>query len=396
MASMLASLRMLRVETILTAMVISMPIMNPFFASIGMDQGQIGLSQAIFTAAAFVPNIVFGRMADRFGRKWFNAGGDFLVASGFVLYAFIDSFSGVVFAEVLIGIGIASTNGVDGPLRQIYCAYLNRKLEHEKALVEIWRPLAEAAGVIFGGSVGAFAPRFVLGLTALPFVIGGVLSLFLQEAKIDRIKTNDRRTLKAIQATRNLGRIFRYTLHDNHQLKWLTCAYAVGREITHSIVWVLVPLMLLAGVPLTIVGIGWALNLAAASLGSWIAKHYSLKMGEPWRFIVPMIAVLIAMLVLSFAVTLWSIGLYAVFGLARGWGAAVYEPMIQRHAPLEDQTTILSVASSLSQLLYIPLVWGVNSLGNSDIRYVVLGNMLIFLPLVCLVGYKLLHFERKV
>ena len=115
------SLRLLRTEAIITAAVIAMPIMNPFFMSIGMDQGQIGLSQALFTVALLLCNVPTGWLADRFSRKLSNAFGDIVAALGFLLYALAQNFAHVVGAEILIGIGLAFSNGADVGLLRACC-----------------------------------------------------------------------------------------------------------------------------------------------------------------------------------------------------------------------------------------------------------------------------------
>ena len=77
------NLKLLMLESILTAGLLSMSIMTPFFNSIGLNQRQIALSQAIFTIVVSILNLPAGWIADRFSRKWANVIGDFGVAISF-------------------------------------------------------------------------------------------------------------------------------------------------------------------------------------------------------------------------------------------------------------------------------------------------------------------------
>ena len=93
MRTVQGNLRFLQIEMIITGTLMAMPIMVPFYHSIGMDQGQIGLSQSIFTAVVLVINIPTGWLADCFSRKWSNAIGDLGCAVAILIYSQATSFT---------------------------------------------------------------------------------------------------------------------------------------------------------------------------------------------------------------------------------------------------------------------------------------------------------------
>jgi MFS family permease len=388
MPRILLSLRLLMAEAIVTTMIISMPIMNPFYASVGMDQGAIGLSQAAFTLAVLLVNVPTGWLADRFSRKLSNAGGNLLTAIGFLGYAAVQNLEQVILCEVIIGVGIAFTQGADIALLRGYCTKLQQPMTRQLAIIGIGSPIAQAAAVIGGGVIGANNPRLALALTAVPFFIGAVISLVISETG-ERLHQVHRNPL------RDMARAAHGPLTQNERLRWLIVASAVSREITHPIIWVLTPLLALAGVPVTVIGIGWALNLGATSLGSWLGGHYGQRLSETQRFLVPMVVALVALTVLSIQVSAMTIGLYAAFGLVRGWITTVMPAMVQTHTPERASATISSISGSASQLLYIPLVWGVNAAGSSNPREALLAMLAVFAPLVLLTGWRLSMSERS-
>jgi MFS family permease len=388
MYRILLSLRLLRVEAIVTTMIISMPIMNPFYASIGMDQGEIGLNQAAFTLAVLVVNIPTGWLADRFSRKLSNAGGNLVTAIGFLGYAAVQNLGQVILCEVVIGVGMAFTQGADIALLRGYCTTVQQPMTRQLAIIGIGSPIAQAVAAIGGGVIGANNPRLALALTAVPFFIGAAISLVISESG-ERLRQVHRNPF------RDMVRATHGPLAHSPRLRWLIVASAISREITHPIIWVLTPLLVLAGVPVAIIGIGWALNLGATSLGSWLAGHYGQRCSETERFMVPMAAALVALATLSIQVSALTIGLYATFGLVRGWTATVMPAMVQAHTPECASATISSISGSVSQLLYIPLVWGINAAGVNNPQQGLLCMLVVFGPLVLLTGYRLSMSERR-
>ncbi len=381
------NLRLLRTEAVITSALIAMPIMNPFFQSIGMDQGQIGLSQALFTVALFMLNVPTGWLADRFSRKLSNAIGDFIAMIGLLLYAFATNFIQVVGAEVLLGIGLAFTQGADVGLLRAYCKRLGRDYRKESSLIAFLKPFMQVAAVVAGGFIGAYDYRLAIGLSAIPYLIGAILSLSVAEV-------GERRQLDNIHPLKDMWRITKFALHGHKDLAWAVMAAATAREFTHAIIWVLTPLLLLAGVPAVIIGFAWALNSIAVSIGALLSRPFATRWSEAKLFAVPAVIGLLAMAILSVHVSLWTIGLYAIFGLIRGWYEAVIAPIVQHHTPEDIQSTVFSVSGSLSQLLYIGTVVVVNYAGNFGVQWTLAANALLFTPLITVIAFRLARFRR--
>ena len=103
------------IETILTSIGVgfSVPIINLFWNSIGMNQTDIGFTQMIFTIVIVCLDIPMGYLADRFNRKILNIIGDIGVSLTFIYYAFARNMYMAILAECLLGVFMAMTNGVD-------------------------------------------------------------------------------------------------------------------------------------------------------------------------------------------------------------------------------------------------------------------------------------------
>lgn len=367
----LRSLRLLSAEMVITSMVISVPILTVYFNTLGMNLEQVGLSQAAFTLGVIVCNIPSGHLADIFGRKWFNLFGDTIAALAFVYYAFFaQSFVEVAATEFILGIGIAFSGGADIALFESYCKELGYDNWQERfARVNGLRAIAEAVGVIVGAMIGTLNPRLAIAGSIVTYGIGALLSMSLVEVGTRRKVTS--------AYHKDLWYVLRYALHDNRRLKWSIIASAFAREVTHPSVWILTPILLLAGIPLEWVGVGWALNMGAVWLGNHFARFHARRFNDWQRVTLAVVVIVIAASTLAFHVGLTTIWLFGVFGLVRGWTSSAIAPIVQQNSPDDIKTSVSSISATIASSIYIPLVWWMGTLGDISPRANMAGIVLV-------------------
>ena len=384
------SLRLLQLEAVVTGMVFAMPILTIFFKEeIGMSYAQIGLSQAAFTLPLLLLNIASGWIADAFSRRACNMFGDALGVVGFGIYTVATSFEQVVIAELIIGIGAAFSTGADTALMKAYAEKLNLSYARISAQTNKWRTVGEGLAVGLGGVIGAYSPRAAIALSAVTYGAGAVLSYIIVEAGERRARQGANFREEVSHAVRDMARITRYALHGHKPLMWRIIGYALSRNVTHSLIWMLTPLMVLAGVPIAVLGIGWILNLAGVWLGSHLAEKLPDEASDLRRFTIGALVFVGAAVGLSISVNLITIWLYAGFGFARGWFASTMPPIVQEQTPDDMQSTVMSVAGTVGNAIYIPLIWGFSALGDISPQWSVLGNLVLFAPLLFIVARKL-------
>jgi len=389
MIKLRTSLRLIQAEVVITGVLIAMPIMVPFYNSIGMNQGQIGLSQALFTVALLMLNIPTGWIADRFSRKISNAFGDLGCAVALILYSQATGFADVVLCEILFGLTMAFSNGADGALIKGHTDRLDKSgklLHHISSSNAIWRPFAQIVALAIGGLVGASNPRLAIAISAIPYVIGTILSLFIREE-------GKRLVSKHKNPIRDMVRVVKETVLTSSRLRWMILAYSLGMRITHVMIWALTPVLIFAGVPLPIVAAGWILNSLATTFGAMIAKKFARRLKKWVRFALPAAMVLSALTVMSLGLNIFTVWLYAVLGLALGWNSATLKPMLQEEIPADTQATALSIADTFSQIIYAPLVWIVGLAGSANIRFSMIATIVIFAPFMLLTAKKLKNLE---
>ncbi|PKL31550.1 hypothetical protein CVV43_01620 [Candidatus Saccharibacteria bacterium HGW-Saccharibacteria-1] len=390
MKNIKASLVCLRLEMILTSTLMAMPIMTPFYNSIGLDQGMIGLSQAVFTVILMLINIPTGWLADRFSRKTFNAIGDLGCVVALIFYSQATSFYDVIIGELIFGIAIALSQGADDGLIRAYTQKLDssgKMLHDQSASIATWKFIAQIIALIIGGAIGAINFRLAILISALPYLAGFILSLLIKEEGERHVCTHK-------NPIKDILHVAKSTVGTNPVLRWRIISYAIGTEITHSIIWALTPLLILAGVPMEIVAIGWIINSASATIGAKVGGRIVHSLNSWQKLAVSTSLTLIALIIMSFNLSIITIWLYSLIGASQGFASATLKPLVQEAAPGKNQSIIISIMKSLSQLIYIPTVWIISLAGNVDIRLTMVATIAIFAPLTLITIIKLHNLEK--
>lgn len=370
------NLKLVMLESILTAGLLSMSIMTPFFNSIGLNQRQIALSQAIFTIVVSILNLPAGWIADRFSRKWANVIGDFGVAISFWIYAGVNSFTGVVICECSLGFFMAFSQGVDVSLLRHFSQKIcptDEYFRRQSVRLSFWQYVATLILVLLGGPIGAINFRLAILLSGLPSLVAGIISLFIQDdsCRLQPVQSNPLRDMMRI-------------LHSSFKgptLRRRILAYAVGREMTHGIIWVFTPILIMAGVPLSIVSGAWALNSLACIVGTKLASKLVVKLKD-WQILaLPVGLMICSMTTLSIKINLWTVWTYLLMGVVQGWTGATLMTLVQEHTQPEEQTSVVSLAKVVGQIIYIPAVFLTGWAADYDLHYAPLMTMVLFVPI---------------
>ena len=384
------NLRLAIFESAVTAGLLCIPIMTPFFLDIGLNQKQIALSQMMFTVVIMTLNIPTGWIADRFSRKWANVIGNLGCAMTLLAYSQVQNFSGVVGCEILFGIFLAFTQGVDSSLIKHFTGKLDSSGELFKtttAKVASWQFLCNLVIMLLGGPIGAISFRLAIALSAVTYIVGSVAALLIRD---------DSENLKPVHGNplKDMGRIVKVAV-KNPALRLRIVAFAVSRKATHGIIWVFTPLMLLAGVPLAIVSLGWVFNSAASFIGSKIAQKYVNRLQEWQVFAIPIALITISLGIMSIHFSLATVGFYLLMGVTQGWTSATMLPLVQDRVSPTEQTSIISVAKVAEQILYIPAVWLIGVAADIKLEYSMMMTLIIFIPLSIPILIKLFRESKQ-
>ena len=124
------------------------------------------------------------------------------------------------------------------------------------------------------------------------------------------------------------------------------------------------------------------------TLGGKLSERF-VKLDVSKQFIIPIIIEIAWMLVLIFKTNIFTVWLFALNGFVHGLVSANMMTALQESVGDEVQTSIVSIASTGKRLLYIPLVYFVNYLGNIELQYALVGVCIVFAPLCSILYFKL-------
>lgn len=385
------NLRRIILETILTSIGLgfSVATITIFWNSIGMNQTVIGVVQMAFTIVLVCLDIPMGYIADRFNRKMLNIVGDIGVAIVFLLYAFSQNVYMVLIAECLLGVFMAMTNGVDQSFIKFNCDKIDKTGElFRKTNVKIHtaRYIVLLVVVILGGFIAKVSLRLTIGLSFVPYFLGGIIAFGINDYN-EKIEAKHKNPLKDMEAT------IKEIIKERKTRTYLI-SYILGKEITHSQIWVFTPLLIMVGVPIEVISVGWILNQIMQIIGSKISeKMVDFKTSN--KFIIPVCIELVWMIILVINTNIVTVWLFALNGLVHGLIEGNLITSLQESVKDEIQTSVMSVASTGARLLYIPLVFIINYLGNIKLQLALVGVCGLFLPMCFIAFIKLRKLERK-
>lgn len=379
-------------ETILTSIGagFSVATITIFWNSIGMDQKAIGFVQMAFTIVICCLDIPMGYLADRCNRKLLNIIGDIGAAVAFVFYAFAQNIYMALTAECLLGLFMAMTNGVDQSFIKFNCDKIDSTGKLFKKLnVKIYtaRYIALLIVTALGGIIAKYNIRLSIGISFLPYFLGGLIALGIKDY-------NEKMVVKHNNPLKDMIYAIKEIIKEKESRIYLI-SYILGKEITHSQIWVFTPLLIMVGVPIEIVSIGWILNYAMQIIGSKFSEKM-INMKTSKKFAIPIIIEIVWMIILVINTNVVTVWLFALNGFVHGLIEGNLVTSLQENTKNEIQTSVMSVASTGARLLYIPLVYVINYLGNIKLEFSLLGVCIIFIPLCLITFIKLKNVEKLV
>lgn len=385
------NLKLIALETVLTSIGagFSVSTITIFWNSIGMNQTAIGLVQMIFTIVLISLDIPMGYIADRFNRKLLNIIGDIGVAVTFVFYAFAQNVYMTLAAECMLGIFMAMTNGVD----QCFLKFNANKIDPSgdlfkslNAKMQTIRNIAIFVVVFIGGIIAKFNLRLPIALSFIPYFIGGLIAFKIKDFD-KKAQCKFKNPIKDM--VMNIKEIIK-----TPKVKSYLCTYILGKELTHAQIWIFTPLLIVVGVPIQIVSLGWILNSIMQILGSKIAEKMT-RLKVSTSFAIPLLIEIVWISILVINANIITVWLFALNGLVHGLANGILVTPLQQVTKDEIQTSVMSIASTGARLLYIPLVYFINYLGNIKLQWGLLGVLIVFVPIGLLLYRQLRKLESK-
>ena len=315
-----------------------------------------------------------GYIADRFNRKIINIIGDIGTAFTLLLYASANSMLVVTISECLLGLFMAMTNGVDQAFIKLNCEKIDPSGELFKKR-NIQSQVARYAALFIttatGGLIARYSLRLAIGASFVPYFAGGIMAMMIKDDETKLVQ-------KFKNPLKDMWMAIKDLISNKKTLTYLF-VYVSANEITHSQIWVFTPLLLLVGVPIEIVSLGWVLNFAMQTIGGKLSEKL-VHLDVSKMYAIPMIIEFTWMIIIIVHVNIVTVWLFAFNGLVHGLARANLGTVLQNSAKDEVQTSVMSLASTFCRILYIPLVAVVNYFGNIQFVYALICVCGVFIP----------------
>lgn len=322
------------------AMVI--PVIVKIWEGAGMNFSQMLFLQGIFALTVVLVEIPSGAISDSFKRKYVLGAGYAFIAIASVIYGLGRSFAIFAISEAIYGIGLATISGSDTGLLYDTLSIYNRENEFKKILGKssTLTFIVAMASLPISGVIALYSLRWPLFIIAIVSGVKALLSLNLIE--VDRTKAE------------NAGKATKDALNTLFRSKFLigvllaVTVYSVAQRVAF---WAYQPKLFDNGLNSLHIGLIFAgMNLIAA-VSSWIFSRIHEQHEDIW-LLGFMLLELVSISVLWYFDSLIILSMMFAVQIARGGRSPIVGTMIQRKASSSLRATIVSIYSSIGNLLY--------------------------------------------
>jgi MFS family permease len=314
---------------------------------IGLSLTDILLLQGIFSITMVVVEYPSGYVSDRIGYRAALNFAALLGIIGWGIYAWADSFSQVLIAEILLGISISFISGTDSALlfESLKADGQEQNYARHEGRMSGFGQIGEACGAIFAGLLYAAFPLLPFLIQVVVWVLALMLTCRLVEPQ-RRLKPTTSHFAEAKKSTR-------YALVENKHLRYTILLNLVLGLASFYPVWLIQPYMQDGGVPIAWFGPIWAVaNLSVALFA--LASHRShLKLGDRHMVLLFILLIIAGYIGLGLVGGLWGFLFYYLLTSMRGLRGPIFLNHIQQEIPSANRAGILSLQSLAFRLSFV-------------------------------------------
>ncbi len=314
---------------------------------IGLSLTQILLLQGIFAVAMVLMEYPSGYLSDRVGyRKALNYA-SLLGVVGWGLYTVADSFTGVLIAEIVLGISFSFISGSDSALlfESIKGTEEEAHYAQHEGRMNGSGQIGEACGAIFAGVLYAAAPLLPFLIQVLVWLLAFMLTRTLQEPP-RQLEHPASHLREAWQSTR-------YALVENKRLRYTILLNLVLGLSSFYPVWLIQPYMQNGGVPIGWFGPIWAGANFSVALCALASHRFHLQLGDKKMILLFGVLVVSGYLGLGLVGGLWGFLFYYLLTCMRGLRGPMMLNHAQREIPSANRAGILSLQSLCFRLGFV-------------------------------------------
>lgn len=322
-----------------------MPIIVLFYEENGLGLKEILLLKSVYSIVSVSLDIPTGYLADAWGRRNCILTGCLIVFGGFVCYSLSATFYAFLLAEILLGIGQSLVSGADSALLYDTMLHYNREEEYLKyeGKVTMTGNFSEAFAGIIGGFLATSSLRF-------PFY-GQVLIAFTGIPAALCLREFNQRT-PIIHPLSNILQILRYSLVTNKSLCYNIMFSGIIGAATLTMAWFVQPVLIHIALPTGLFGIVWTILNLTVGIAALYSDALNAKLGENRTYMLILLGITIGYLAISFHLTYFSLFLFLIFYIVRGFATPILKGYINRQTFSEMRATVLSIRNFIIRLIF--------------------------------------------
>ena len=356
-----------------TMFLVIVPILVPFWKTLGLSMREILEIQAIFGLAVAIFEIPTGYIADLWSRKASVCLGCFISGCGFSCIPFCSTYESIVAYEVIIALGGSLVSGAD--ISIVYDSIKNdpNRLKHIGSL-STWSLMGEAVAGLLASVLIFWSFTPILWAQVIVGWVPFFISLWYIEPSTERIG----------QAS--------HVSNFSTVVKHIFCGEALTRQIfinaliwglsSFCIVWLLQPYWELQRVPLEYFGVMWAALMFIAAGASKITHTLERRFGAPTILITLSGAAILGYVFMAFFPGWVGVLAGTLFYVNRGLASVIFTDSLNWKIPSAFRATANSLRSFSFRLSYAVIGPITGFLVDTRGLYVTLGVMAVLTALL--------------
>ena len=315
---------------------------------IGLTLSEILLLQGLFSLATLLMEYPSGYLSDRWGYRFSLSLASAFGIAGWSIYTVADSFSGVLGAEILLGISYAFISGSDSALLFETLKESNSEEDYTRldGRMTGYAQTGEAVGALFAGTLYALAPL-------APFVIQiavWILALLITRSLKEPAQHQETLNLPGVA---DALKICRYAFSGNKRLRYGILLSSLLGLASFFPVWLIQPTMQLSGVPLAWFGPIWAGANLTVALFSIVSHRISFHLGERGMLVLFLLLISAGYLGLGLVKSVWGFLFYYLLTAMRGLQGPHFRFHLQKEGQSGTRASILSLKSFVFRLMFV-------------------------------------------
>ncbi len=379
--SLMRNIRLIYTHGILTSMLFLLPVVVPYYNSIGLSFRDFLIGEAVFSAVVLLAEVPSGWISDMWKRRSTLLLGGFFGVLGYTTLMLAEGFWQATAAQGIIGIAVALNSGTNTALLYDFL--------HEEGREDDYRHRdGQRHGISFYGmAVSCLAGAFLFTLhPKLPLffdclaLIGAMVAISMVREPVRFKKSTEKHMLH------DMAQTVKYALSGHPEITGIILVSTVVMCTSKLMLWAQQPYYTMAGLPV----IWFGVIMTASFILGGIAGQLSHRV-EHWggnRAALALMAgtLAFACFALSAFTAVWlGILLFFTGTLTYAIGAPRINTAINARVGPERRATILSTASLMVHLLFIPtsiVVGIISEQGGIDSALAWMGGQLLLLAAI--------------